>query len=193
MGVRGITGPKKVVVSTDLPAECLLGNNLETSTWAEVELEAHAAMLGIPGHIFALTRAQAMKQKDQGHFEIGTMAQELPNPKDRKGKKMAPTTTSPSSEDSPFEEEESTPLAEPTSEELNAYTAELLGEGGPAREEFCMAQKTCPTLEGLRQQALLQEAGDVSGTHKVYWKDTLFYLEPKEPKPGSTRRLVVPL
>ncbi|KAJ1216139.1 hypothetical protein NDU88_003745 [Pleurodeles waltl] len=41
----GVTGPKKVVVATDLPVECLLGNELETSAWAEVELKAHAAMI----------------------------------------------------------------------------------------------------------------------------------------------------
>ncbi|KAJ1100226.1 hypothetical protein NDU88_005313 [Pleurodeles waltl] len=59
---RGVTDPKKVVVSTDLSVECVLGNDMESSAWAEVELEALAAMLGISQHIFALTRAKAKKQ-----------------------------------------------------------------------------------------------------------------------------------
>ncbi|KAJ1088359.1 hypothetical protein NDU88_001516 [Pleurodeles waltl] len=32
-------------------------------------------------------------------------------------------------------------------------------EGGPTREAFCAAQKTCPTLDGLQQQAADQAAG----------------------------------
>ena len=45
-------------MSSAIPIECLLGNDLETSAWAEVELKAHAVMLGIPEHIFVGTRAQ---------------------------------------------------------------------------------------------------------------------------------------
>ncbi|KAJ1120018.1 hypothetical protein NDU88_008201 [Pleurodeles waltl] len=71
----GVNGPKKVVVATDLPVECLLGNDLACT---EVDLEAHAAMLGIPGHIFALTRAQAKKQRGQGNMDPGIMDQVLP-------------------------------------------------------------------------------------------------------------------
>ncbi|KAJ1095746.1 hypothetical protein NDU88_000902 [Pleurodeles waltl] len=122
------TGPKKVVVASDLPVDSLLGNDLETSAWAEVELEAHAAMLGIPGHIFALTRAQAKKQKGQGNLDPGTMDQVLPKARGSKGKSL-PTIPS-STDDSPSEEEEFPPSAEPSSDELAADTAELLGGGG---------------------------------------------------------------
>ncbi|KAJ1203160.1 hypothetical protein NDU88_006954 [Pleurodeles waltl] len=156
-----------------------------------MELEAHAAMLGIPGHIFALTRAQAKKQKGQGNLDPGTIDQVLPKTRGRKGKSQA--TIGPSTDDSPFEEEESSPCAEPTPEELAADTAELLGAGGPAGEELSVAQQTCPTLEGLRQQAVKQQNGDVSDSHRVYWEDNLLYTESRDPKPGAARRLVIPL
>ncbi|KAJ1091012.1 hypothetical protein NDU88_004140 [Pleurodeles waltl] len=94
--------------------------------------------------------------------------------------------------DSTSEEEEFPPCAEPTPEELEADTAELLGEGGPAREELSVAQHTCPTLEGLRQQAVKQANGDVSDSHRVYWEDNLLYTEARDPKPGAARRLVIP-
>ncbi|KAJ1159392.1 hypothetical protein NDU88_012059 [Pleurodeles waltl] len=186
----GVTGPKKVVVASDLPVDCLLGNDLETSAWAEVELEAHAAMLGIPGHILALTRAKAKKQKGQGNLDPGTMDQVLP--KARASRSKALPTIPPSTVDSTSEEEEFPPCAEATPEELEADTAELLGEGGPAREELSVAEQTCPTLEGLRQQAVKQANGDVSDSHRVYWEDNLLYTEARDPKPGAARRLVIP-
>ncbi|KAJ1187073.1 hypothetical protein NDU88_003852 [Pleurodeles waltl] len=186
----GVTGPKKVVVASDLPVDCLLGNDLETSAWAEVELEAHAAMLGISGHIFALTRAQAKKQKGQGDLVPGSMDQVPPKARVSKGKTLP--TIPPSTVDSTSEEEEFPPCAEPTPEELEADTAELLGEGGPAIEELSVAQHTCPTLEGLRQQAVKQANGDVSDSHRVYWEDNLLYTEARDPKPGAARRLVIP-
>ncbi|KAJ1178839.1 hypothetical protein NDU88_004081, partial [Pleurodeles waltl] len=166
------------------------GNDLETSAWSDVELEAHAAMLGIPGHIFALTRAQAKKQKGQGSLDPGTMDQVLP--KARVSRSKALPTIPPSTVDSTSEEEEFPPCAEPTPEELEADTAELLGEGGPAREELSVAQQTCPTLEGLRQQAVKQANGDVSDSHRVYWEDNLLYTEARDPKPGTARSLVIP-
>ncbi|KAJ1159029.1 hypothetical protein NDU88_011699 [Pleurodeles waltl] len=138
----GVTGPKKVVVASDSPVDCLLGNDLESSAWAKVELQAHAAMLGIPGHIFALTRAQAKKQKGQGNLDPGTMDQVLPKARDSKGKSLP--TIPPSTDDSPSEEEEFPPCAEPSPDELAADTVELLGGGGPAREELSVAQQTCP-------------------------------------------------
>ncbi|KAJ1159544.1 hypothetical protein NDU88_000051 [Pleurodeles waltl] len=186
----GVSGPKKVVVASDLPVDCLLGNDLETSAWSDVELEAHAAMLGIPGHIFALTRAQAKKQKGQGSLDPGTMDQVLPKARASRSKPLP--TIPPSTVDSTSEEEEFPPCAEPTPEELEADTAELLGEGGPAREELSVAQQTCPTLEGLRQQAVKQANGDVSDSHRVYWEDNLLYTEHRDPKPGAARRLVIP-
>ncbi|KAJ1176268.1 hypothetical protein NDU88_001550 [Pleurodeles waltl] len=186
----GVTGPKKVVVASDLPVDCLLGNDLETSAWSDVELEAHAAMLGIPGHIFALTRAQAKKQKGQGSLDPGTMDQVLPKARACRSKPLP--TIPPSTVDSTSEEEEFPPCAEPTPEELEADTAEFLGEGGPAMEELSVAQQTCPTLEGLRQQAVKQANGDVSDSHRVYWEDNLLYTEARDPKPGAARRLVIP-
>ncbi|KAJ1127697.1 hypothetical protein NDU88_006090 [Pleurodeles waltl] len=66
-------------------------------------------------------------------------------------------------------------------------------EGGPTREAFCAAQKSCPTLEGLRQQSADQAAGKEPGSHLIYWEDDLLYSEPKVPEPGSARVLVVPL
>ncbi|KAJ1208473.1 hypothetical protein NDU88_003859 [Pleurodeles waltl] len=187
----GVTGPKKVVVASDLLVDCLLGNGLETSAWAEEELEAHAAMLGIPGHIFALKRAQAKKQKGQGDLDPGTMDQVLPKARVSKGKSLP--TIPPSTDDSTSEEEEFPPCAEPSPDELAADTAELLGGGGPAREELSVAQQHCPTLEGLRQQAVKQQNGDVSDSHRVYWEDNLLYTEARDPKPGAARRLVIPL
>ncbi|KAJ1139435.1 hypothetical protein NDU88_005807 [Pleurodeles waltl] len=133
----GGTSPKKVVVATDLPVDCLLGNDLETSAWDEVELVAHAAMLGIPGHIFALTRAQAKKQRGQGNLDPGIMDQVLPKPRGKKGKPLS--TIPPSTDDSPFEEDKFSPCAEPTPEELEADTAELLGVGA------CQGRAECGT------------------------------------------------
>ncbi|KAJ1212450.1 hypothetical protein NDU88_000110 [Pleurodeles waltl] len=147
-------------------------------------------MLGIPGHIFALTRAQAKKQKGQGSLDPGTMDQVLPKARASRSKPLP--TIPPSTVDSTSEEEEFPPCAEPTPEELEADTAELLGEGGPAREELSVAQQTCPTLEGLRQQAVKQANGDVSDSHRVYWEDNLLYTEHRDPKPGAARRLVIP-
>ncbi|KAJ1089761.1 hypothetical protein NDU88_002906 [Pleurodeles waltl] len=105
---RGVTGPKKVVVASDLPVDCLLGNDLEASAWSDVELEAHAAMLGIPGHIFALTRAQAKKQKGQGDLDPGTMDQVLP--KARASRSKTPPTIPPSTVDSTSEEKNFHPV-----------------------------------------------------------------------------------
>ncbi|KAJ1133224.1 hypothetical protein NDU88_011521 [Pleurodeles waltl] len=187
----GVTGPKKVVVATDLPVYRLLGNDLETPAWAEVELEAHAAMLGISGHMFALTRAQAQKQGGQGNMDPRKMDQVLPKARGRKGKSLP--TIPPSPQDSPFEEEESSPCAEPIPDELAADTAELLGAGGPAIEELSVAQQTCPTLESLRQQAVKQQNGDITDSHRIYREDNLLYTESKDPKPGAARRLVIPL
>ncbi|KAJ1081598.1 hypothetical protein NDU88_001777 [Pleurodeles waltl] len=88
----------------------------------------------------------------------------LPKARLSKGKSLP--TIPPSTDDSTSEEEEFPPCAEPSPEELAAVTAELLGGGGPAREELSVAQQTCSTLEGLRQQAVKQQNGDVSDSHR---------------------------
>ncbi|KAJ1168041.1 hypothetical protein NDU88_008423 [Pleurodeles waltl] len=111
-------------------------------------------------------------------------------PKARASRSKPLPTIPPSTVDSTSEEEEFPPCAEPTPEELEADTAELLGEGGPAREELSVAQHTCPTLEGLRQQAVKQANGDVSDSHSVYWEDNLLYTEARDPKPGTARRVL---
>ncbi|KAJ1114327.1 hypothetical protein NDU88_002565 [Pleurodeles waltl] len=122
---------------------------------------------------FCFNQGSGKKQKGQGDLDPGTMDQVLPKARVSKGKSLP--TIPPSTDDSTSEEEEFPPCAEPTPEELEADTAELLGEGGPAREELSVAQQTCPTLEGLRQQAVKQANGDVSDSHRVYWEDNLLY------------------
>ncbi|KAJ1187594.1 hypothetical protein NDU88_004369 [Pleurodeles waltl] len=64
-------------------------------------------------------------------------------------------------------------------------------EEGPTKEAFCEAQKMCPTLEGLRQQAAAQAAGEELGSHLIYWKYGLLYNEPKVPEPESAHVLVL--
>ncbi|KAJ1182729.1 hypothetical protein NDU88_007910 [Pleurodeles waltl] len=59
----GVTGPKQVVVSPSLPVDCLLGNDLEASGWADVEFYTHAAMLGIPEELFPLISTEMKKQR----------------------------------------------------------------------------------------------------------------------------------
>ncbi|KAJ1116366.1 hypothetical protein NDU88_004581 [Pleurodeles waltl] len=54
----GVTGLKQVVVSSAIPVDCLLGNDPESSAWAEVKLKTHAAMLGIPELVCIKTTAQ---------------------------------------------------------------------------------------------------------------------------------------
>ena len=70
--------------------------------------------------------------------------------------------------------------------------AEIQGAVGPSKEDLCLGQRTCPTLEGHRQQAERQVQGDVSGNHRVYWDEGVLYSEARDPKPGASRRLVVP-
>ena len=83
---EGVTGPKQVAVSSALPVEVLLGNDLEKSKWAEVEFRTHSAMLGEKAHALMTTRSQALIQSKEETLEPGIMAQELPK-KGRRGKK----------------------------------------------------------------------------------------------------------
>ncbi|KAJ1191627.1 hypothetical protein NDU88_000943 [Pleurodeles waltl] len=78
----GVNGLKQVVVSSNIPVDCLLGNDLESSAWAEVELKTHAAMLGIPELVCVKTRAQCKAQGEKVVLEPGKRAQ----PTNRKGK-----------------------------------------------------------------------------------------------------------
>ncbi|KAJ1105481.1 hypothetical protein NDU88_002887 [Pleurodeles waltl] len=92
-------------------------------------------------------------------------------------------------------EEEAAP--EPIGVDIAALSnlPELAGwqaEGGPTRAEFCKAQKEFPALEGQRQQAEAQAAGEASDNHHIYWENCLLYSEPKVLGPGATDVLVVP-
>ncbi|KAJ1103662.1 hypothetical protein NDU88_001083 [Pleurodeles waltl] len=121
------------------------------------------------------TRSTAAREGSQGRLEPGTMTQTAAK---RKGKRLRkPPSNVPTVVDGAPEEEEA---PEPTGE----YIADLGNlpepagwqvEGGPTRAEFCMVQKECPTLEGLRQQATAQAAGDASGNHHIYWENDLLY------------------
>ncbi|KAJ1096196.1 hypothetical protein NDU88_001340 [Pleurodeles waltl] len=149
----GVTGLKQVVVSSAIPVECLLGNDLESSAWAEVELKTHAAMLGIPEPVCVKTRAQYRAQGEKEVLEPGIMAQ----PSKRKGKKTGEPASAQknkqniSSQDEVLSPEGTEPM------ELEPYQVELLGPGRPSREQLCKGQDICPSLEGLRQQAAEQE------------------------------------
>ncbi|KAJ1088465.1 hypothetical protein NDU88_001622 [Pleurodeles waltl] len=184
----GVTGLKQVLVSSAIPVECLLGNGLESSAWAEVQLKTHAAKLGIPELVCVKTRAQCRAQGEKEVLESGIMAQ----PSKRKGKKTGDPASSQQKKQNLSSQEDALSPEGTESMELEPYQVELLGPGGPSREQLCEGQKRCPTLEGLRQQAAEQEKGNASGTHRVYWEDGLLYTEARDPKPGATRRVVVP-
>ncbi|KAJ1129309.1 hypothetical protein NDU88_007680 [Pleurodeles waltl] len=133
----------------------------------------------------------ADREGSQGRLEPGTMAQRAAK---RRGKgRGKPVPEVPAVVDGAPEEE----APEPTGEDIATLgdLPELAGwqvEGGPTREEFCKAQKECPTLEGLRKQASDQAAGEASGDHHIYWENDLLYSEPKVPAFGAARALVVP-
>ncbi|KAJ1187171.1 hypothetical protein NDU88_003950 [Pleurodeles waltl] len=134
----------------------------------------------------------AAREGSQGRLEPGKMAQTAAK---RKGKRCGkPASNVPMVVDGVPEEEEA---PEPTGEDIAdlGKLPELAGwqvEGGPTRAEFCKVQKEGPTLEGLRQQATAQAAGDASSTHHIYWENDLLYSEHKIPGPGAARVLVVP-
>ncbi|KAJ1171952.1 hypothetical protein NDU88_003809 [Pleurodeles waltl] len=184
----GVTGLKQVVVSSAIPVECLLGNDLESSAWVEVELKTHAAMRGIPKLVCVKTRAQCKAQGEKEVLESGIMAQ----PSKRKGKKTGEPASAQTKKKNLSSQEEVLSPKGTKPIELEPYQVELLGPGGPTREQLCKGQETCPSLEGLRQQAAEETKGNVSGTDRVYWEDGLIYTEARDPKPGPTRRVVVP-
>ena len=75
MGGR-LLAKKKVAMSSTIPVDCLLGNDLETSTWAEVELKTYAAMQGIPQWVCVKTRAQTKAKGEQEVLEPEITTQE---------------------------------------------------------------------------------------------------------------------
>ncbi|KAJ1206004.1 hypothetical protein NDU88_001420 [Pleurodeles waltl] len=185
---EGVNGLKQVVVSSNIPVDCLLGNDLESSAWAEVELKNHAAMLGIPELVCIKTRAQCKAQGENVVLEPGIMAQ----PSKRKGKKTGEPSSTQQKKGNLSSQEEVLPSEGTEPMELEPYQVELLGPGGPTREQLCKGQETCPSLESLRQQAAEETKGKITGTRRVYWEDGLLYTEARDPKPGATRRVVVP-
>ncbi|XP_078502885.1 uncharacterized protein LOC144761319 [Lissotriton helveticus] len=58
----GVTGHKRVAVSPNLPVDCLLGNDLELSAWAEVEQETHSKMVNTHGKVSGAVIATAPVQ-----------------------------------------------------------------------------------------------------------------------------------
>ncbi|KAJ1210123.1 hypothetical protein NDU88_005491 [Pleurodeles waltl] len=175
-----------------MPVNCLLGNDREHTAWNEVELKSHLEMLGLPECVCMTTRSMAAREGSQVRLEPGTMAQTAAK---RKGKRCGkPASNVPTVVDGAPEEEEA---PEPTGEDIAdlGNLPELAGwqvEGGPTRAEVCKTQKECPTLDGLRQQATSQAAGDASGTHHIYWENDLLYSEPKVPGPGTAHVRAVP-
>ncbi|KAJ1215910.1 hypothetical protein NDU88_003517 [Pleurodeles waltl] len=121
----GVTGLKQVVVLSAIPVEFVLGNDLESSAWAEVELKTHVAMLGIPELVCVKTRAQCKAQGEKEVLESGIMAQ----PSKRKGKKTGePASAQIKKKNLSFQEEVLSPEGtEPI--ELEPYQVELLGPG----------------------------------------------------------------
>ncbi|KAJ1128890.1 hypothetical protein NDU88_007262 [Pleurodeles waltl] len=148
-----VTGLKQVVVSSAIPVECLLGNDLESSAWVEVERKTYAAMLGIPELVWVTTRAQSRAQGEKEVLESGILAQ----PSKRKGKKTGEPASTQQKKQNLSPQEDVLSLEGTESMELEPYQVELLGPGGPSREQLCKGQETCPSLEGLRQQAAEQE------------------------------------
>ncbi|XP_078508461.1 uncharacterized protein LOC144768563 [Lissotriton helveticus] len=158
----GVNGLKKVVVSADLPVDCLLGNDLESSVWSEVEYRTHAEMLRISAHVLAVTRTQAKKCLPEPVVDLGTIDQPQPKRRSKRGK--AEPSTLPQVEDQVSQETDSAVQEETVSEELEPDQVEFLGTGGPSRADLRQAQLDCPSLEPLRQQAAAEAAGDAQGT-----------------------------
>ncbi|KAJ1130022.1 hypothetical protein NDU88_008380 [Pleurodeles waltl] len=142
-------------------------NDLEHTAWKEVELRSHLEMLGLPEWVCMTTRSMADREGSQGCLEPGTMAQRTAKSRGKGRGKPVPEV--PAVADGAPEEE----APEPAGEDIATLgdLPELAGwqvEGGPTREEFCKAQKECPTLEGLRKQASTQAEGEASGDHHIY-------------------------
>ncbi|KAJ1139371.1 hypothetical protein NDU88_005745 [Pleurodeles waltl] len=163
-----------------MPVDCLLGNDLEDSPWKEVEHRSHLEMLGLPGRVCISTRSLAARQGNQEPLEPETVAQGTAKKRKGRGRgKPAPEVLTVWEDAEPEGD-----TLEPTEEQVAELgevpeLSQCQQEGGPTREAFCAAQRTCPTLEGLRLQAADQVAGKEPGSHLIYWEDDLLYSEPK--------------
>ena len=133
---------------------------METSTWAEVELRAHAAILDIPEHIFVATNAQPRTQGEKEALEPEIVAQGTPKRKGRKGKKL-PSTRAATQDHSP-QGDVLTPLEGTALAELEPDTADLLGGGLsvfiPGRSAFGLR----PTPRARQEHYIGDESRDQS-------------------------------
>ncbi|KAJ1099275.1 hypothetical protein NDU88_004377 [Pleurodeles waltl] len=130
------------------------------------------------------TRSIAARERSEGCLEPGRIAQTAAKERGKGNEKPVPEV--PAVVDGVPEEE----APEPIRKEIAALGAlpELAGwkvEGGPNKKELCKAQKECPTLVSLRQQALAQAAGEASGDYLIYWENDLLYSELKGAKERS--------
>ncbi|KAJ1172933.1 hypothetical protein NDU88_004775 [Pleurodeles waltl] len=73
-----------------MPVDWRLGNNLETSTWKEVELRSHLGMLWLPEWACVTIRCMAAKQGNQTDLEPETVAQMTAKRKGKGCRKPAP-------------------------------------------------------------------------------------------------------
>ncbi|KAJ1121077.1 hypothetical protein NDU88_009205 [Pleurodeles waltl] len=127
----------------------------------------------------------AARQGDQETLEPERVAQVSVRRKDKGSGKPASEVPTVQEEAEPEGE-----ALEPTGEQVAELgevprLSKWQQEGGPTREAFCEAQKSCPTLEGLWHQAADQASGKEPGSHLIYWEDSLLYIEPKVPEPGE--------
>ncbi|KAJ1079679.1 hypothetical protein NDU88_000094 [Pleurodeles waltl] len=146
----GVNGLKQVVVSSNIPVDCLLGNYLESSAWAEVELKTHAAMLGIPELVCVKTRAQCKAQGEKVELEPGKRAQ----PTKRKGKTTGKPAATQQQKENLSSQEEVLPSEGTEPLELEPYQVELLGPGGPSRSSCVRGKKPVPLLKALGSKLL---------------------------------------
>ncbi|KAJ1157574.1 hypothetical protein NDU88_010280 [Pleurodeles waltl] len=139
----GVTGLKQVVVSSAIPVECLLGNYLESSAWAEVKLKTYTAILGIPELVCVKTWAQWRAQGEKEVLESGIMAQ----PSKRKGKKTGESVSAQKKKQNLSSQEEvlSPEGTEPI--ELEPYQVELLAQGDPQENSCARGKKLVPLLK----------------------------------------------
>ncbi|KAJ1140719.1 hypothetical protein NDU88_007064 [Pleurodeles waltl] len=99
-------------------------NDLEHTTWKEVELRSHLEMLGLPEWVCMTTRSMADREESQGRLEPGTMDQTTAK---RRGKgRGKPVPEIPAVVDGVPEEE----APEPTGEDIAAL-GELPELAGP--------------------------------------------------------------
>ncbi|KAJ1174996.1 hypothetical protein NDU88_000287 [Pleurodeles waltl] len=116
-----------------MPVDSLLGNDLEHTTWTEVELRSHLEMLPRNGVTGAWSLEQCPRQLHRGRARgCGNPAPPVHVVVD-----VAPEEEAP----------------EPTGEDIAALgnlpeLASSRVEGESTREEFCQEQKECPTLDG---------------------------------------------